>query len=224
MRTSTAQLLSLLLLLLLPRTAVSNKYDSDTGENCDEKAAKELCTTTPDTYFECPIACARHMRPKVADLGGYDKLDTPFYEFRWRDYQGKRVNFEDFFGEIVIVASIPMLPGLAQFHYELLNHVLDVYKYGVEIVVVPMKGQDGIAIEPTKGSKIRILEGLENDASHKVVGYLSNKMQKGKFNWKLLNAFILGPTGTHISLHVSPDMLTYRKFLDHELKEIKNEL
>ena len=224
MRTTSAPLLVILLLLILTYAAVSNKFDSDTGENCDQKAAKELCTTTPDTYFECPITCARRVRPERAAWGGFDSSDSPFYQFRWRDYQGKRVNFEDFDGEIVIVATIPMLPGLAQYNYDLLNHVLDVYKYGVEVVVVPMKGQDGIAIEPKEGSRIRILEGLENDANHKVVSYLAKFIQKGKFDGKLLNAFIVGPLGNRITLHISPDMLTYRKYVDIELNEMDTEL
>ena len=224
MKTASAPLVVILLLLILSHTAVSNKFDSDTGENCEQKAAKELCTTTPDTYYECPITCARRVRPERAAWGGFDSIDSPFYQFRWRDYRGKMVNFEDFDGEIVIVAAIPMLPGLAQYNYDLLNHVLDVYKYGVEVVVVPMKGQDGIAIEPTEGSRIRILEGLKNDASHKVVSYLAHFIQKGKFDSKLLNAFIVGPLGNRITLHISPDMLTYRKYVDFELKEMDVEL
>lgn len=169
------------------------------------------------------MTCAKLGRPKDAAWGGFDKKESPFHEFKLRDYQGKRVNFEDFEGEIVIVALVPMFPGMAQFHYDLLNHVLDVYQYGVHVVFVPMQGQDGIVIEPTEGSKIRILEGV-NNGDHPLVRYLNKFIQPGRFEWMKLNAFIVGPLGNRITLHMSPDIKTYRKFVDDEFNEMQAEL
>ena len=216
--------LQLLVLLLLPQLVVcDNKYDQDTAKDCQEKADEEYCTKDPQTYFECPITCAQHMRPQAAAWGGFEKKETPFYSFKMEDINGKVVDFEDFDGDIVLVAMVPMFPGLAQFHYELLQHVLDVYKYVVEVVVIPMQGQDGVTIEPKTGSSIRILEGV-NDGNHKVVRYLSKFIQEGKFDPSLLNTFIVSGLGNRITLHISPDMKTYRKFLDDELKEMETEL
>jgi Glutathione peroxidase len=220
----TMTTLSLFSQFTLTLSDPSRYYDSDTMENCFEAANNGSCTKDPQAYYRCPLTCAKHMRPKDAAWGGFEKTESPFYEFRWRDYRGKMVNFEDYEGEIVIVAMIPMYPGLAQFHYELLNHMLDVYKYGVEVLIIPMKGGDEtVEFHPTQNSRIRILEGI-NDGDHAVVKYLSKFIQAGKFDWKLLNAFIIGPLGNRITLHISPDIKTYVKFLDDEFNEMKKEL
>jgi hypothetical protein len=205
----------------------SHFEDSESKETCWEAANMGSCIQDPHTYYQCPWTCAKHMRPKDAAWGGFEKTESPFYEFRWKDYQGKMIDFEDLEGEIVVVAMIPMYPGLAQFHYELLNHILDVYKYGVQVIIIPMKGapedQQGLMIQPTPNSRIRILEGI-NDGNHAVVRYLSKFIQAGKFDWTLLNSFIIGPLGNRITLHISPDIKTYLKFLDDEFNEMTKEL
>lgn len=211
--------LSLLVFLLSNLAVLGNKYDRDTGTDCEAKAEKEYCTKDPQTYFDCPITCAEYKRPQAETWGAFENKESPFYNYKFRDINGKTVEFENYDGEIVIVALIPMYPGLAQFHYELLQHVLDVYKYAVEVVILPMEGQDGVMIEPKAGSNIKILEGVA-DASHRLPVYLTRLIQEGKFDPMVLNSFILSPTADHVTMHIQPDMRTYRKFIDHNLKEM----
>eukprot|EP00545_Synedropsis_sp_CCMP1620_P008334 CAMPEP_0119014296 /NCGR_PEP_ID=MMETSP1176-20130426/9475_1 /TAXON_ID=265551 /ORGANISM="Synedropsis recta cf, Strain CCMP1620" /LENGTH=220 /DNA_ID=CAMNT_0006967451 /DNA_START=71 /DNA_END=730 /DNA_ORIENTATION=+ len=211
---------SLLVLLLSGHVVLGNKYDHDTGSNCKEKAEKEYCTKDPHTYFECPITCAEYKKPQHETWGAHEAKESPFYNYAFKDINGKTIRFDNYDGEIVIVALIPMYPGLAQFHYELLNHVLDVYKYVVDVIVLPMEGQDGIMIEPKAGSRVKILEGVA-DGSHRLPVYLTRLIQEGKFDPTVLNSFIISPSADHITMHIQPDMRTYRKFIDHNLKEME---
>jgi len=54
--------------------------------------------------------------------------------------------------------------------------------------------------------------------------FLVKFIQQGKFDWRNLNAFIIGPLGHRITLHISPDMRVYRKFLDDKYREMDQEL
>mmetsp|Transcript_16743 Transcript_16743/g.25488 ORF Transcript_16743/g.25488 Transcript_16743/m.25488 type:complete len:199 (-) Transcript_16743:12-608(-) len=190
-------LLPLILFLFFPCVVVaSNKFDEDKkGLNCKEVAEKDYCTKDPQTYFDCPATCAEHLRPQRPHWGGFERKESPFYEFNIKDVNGKTIRFEDFDGHVTVVALVPLYPGLAPFHRELLEHVFDIYKktFVVSIVILPMKGQDGVTMGALKeGSKVKMLEGV-GDEEHELVKYLSKKIQKGVFDASMLNSFIISP-------------------------------
>lgn len=217
--------LSLLSCALLLTATHGNKYDEDTGAECKEKAEKDYCLKDPQTYFDCPSTCALHLRPKSFTFGAFEYIDGPFFKFKLKELgSDKVVNFDDFDGEITIVSLIPLHPGMAQFHYDLLDHVLDVYKYVVNAVVIPMPGTDGVSITPKEGSKIHILDG---GPDNELVVYFKNKISKmnsNRYDGTQLNSFVVSYDARHISMHVYPDMKEYRKFIEDQMEQMENEL
>lgn len=218
-------LFPLLLWALLLTASHGNKFDEDTGTECQAKAEKDYCLKDPQAYFDCPSTCALHLRPRSFTFGAFEKIDGPFFKFNLKELapSDKVVNFEDFDGEITIVSLIPLHPGMAQFHYNLLDHMLDVYKYVLNVVVIPMPGTDGVSITPREGSSVHILDPEDN----KLVQYLKNKITKmnaDRFDEANLNSFVISYDARHISMHVYPDMQEYRKFIEDQLEQMENEL
>mmetsp|Transcript_18175 Transcript_18175/g.20983 ORF Transcript_18175/g.20983 Transcript_18175/m.20983 type:complete len:234 (-) Transcript_18175:85-786(-) len=207
---------------------ISINFDEDQAsvDYCTEKAEKKLCTRDHNTYFECPITCASHNRPERPHWGGFEKKESPFYDFQLKDVNGKVINFEDFDGQVTVVALVPLYPGLAAFHQKLLEHVFELYKrsFVVTVVLLPMVGQHGVSLEkPSKNSKLIMLDGV-GDIEHPLVQYLSKKIQKGVFDVTLLNSFIISPEGTHLEMHIDADLKMYRQYIESHIKDLDDEL
>lgn len=100
--------LRVLSFLVVPYIVLASiKFDEDKeGLNCNELAEKEYCTKDPQTYFDCPVTCAEHARPQRPHWGGFERKESPFYEFNLKDVNGKTVRFEDFDGHVTVVALI----------------------------------------------------------------------------------------------------------------------
>jgi hypothetical protein len=215
-----------MVLFLLPCLSQANKFDHDSASDCMERAKAGYCVKDDKTYAECPVTCADHHRPENPHWGGWEKGEPrPFYQFEFLEATGKTLHFSDFEGQVTIVALVPLLPGLADFHYKLLDHVLVVYQHTfvVSVVVLPMPGQDGIELQHHQHSQVKLLQGVGSE-DHALVKYLSGKIQTGKFDPAQLNVFIVSPEGNHIEMHVSPDMAMYRKYIESQLKQIDEEL
>ena len=51
-----------------------------------------------------------------------------FYNFQVVTSKGKTHTLEDHEGYITIVAIVPLLPGVAQYYYDVIEHMSHVYK------------------------------------------------------------------------------------------------
>jgi len=149
--------------------------------------------------------------------------EVSFYHFSFKDTSEKVIKFATLDGHVVIAAAIPLLPGLAQFHYDMLDHLQQMHPWTLEVIVIPMEGQDGIEIEPREGSKVKIL--LNHDTHyHPLLQYMRGLQERRDiFSTEQANIFTVSYDGDYVSLHVSPTITTIQEHVMDLLKEMEEE-
>jgi hypothetical protein len=118
--------------------AATFQFDKDTNDDCSN--ITNSCTTNPTTYFACPITCSKRLE-LVGYMGQANEPDD-FYALSVTTSQGKIVPLENYEGYVVLYAVVPLLKdsGMAQYYYELLEHVQStIFKYTIEIVLLPVQ-------------------------------------------------------------------------------------
>jgi hypothetical protein len=127
-------------------TITTTRYilDKDTRDDCTERAHECQTSATDHRFFlQCPMTCATEM----AHAGGIGRTTKDpeefFYPHVVTTVEGKEIALEDLVdGYVSLFAMIPMLhpdSGMAQYYYELLEHVATLFKYTLQIVVVPIR-------------------------------------------------------------------------------------
>jgi hypothetical protein len=127
-------------------TASSTRYilDKDTRDDCTERVHECQTSATDHRFFlQCPMTCAMEM----AHPGGIGRTTKDpeefFYNHVVTTVEGKEIALDDLVdGYVSLFAMIPMLhpdSGMAQYYYELLEHVAALFKYTLQIVVVPIR-------------------------------------------------------------------------------------
>jgi len=139
--------------------------------------------------------------------------DSHFYSFTFRDaIHNKSVDFSDMDGYVVIVAVVPALPGIGQFHYDLLDHLhKDVHPYTTEMIYIPSSENydDSVMINTKPSSKVHLFKNeKQNDNKlHPLVQYLLTIVHdKSIFDKDKANIFIVSYDGDQVMLLVSPTM------------------
>ena len=109
-------------------------YDKDTRDDCQKITQHEECTTTPDVYFQCPVTCTKRTE-LIGYAGEVPDPEEELYSLTIQTAKGSILSLEDFYGYVTLYAVVPLLPGMAQYYYEMLEHVNRVYSYTLEILV-----------------------------------------------------------------------------------------
>jgi len=147
----SSSLSSLLLLLLLLSMVFHNNiltpvsatftWDHDSREDCEER--KNQCTLDAVTYYQCPVTCSSGLKVSGSPPSGVVTSDPDdIYELSTPLPNGKTLSWDRFEGSITLVVVIPLLPGMAQYYYDMMEHLHNVFPYTLEIVIFPIRRQD----------------------------------------------------------------------------------
>ena len=140
------------LLLHVPST-MAFQFKKDTGDDCstiqieDCQQRRQQRQQSSPLWFSCPVTCAEllHREGSMAEVH-----DTPeaFFQIHVRPFHHQHppplhsplwLSLEDYEGYVTVVAVVPTAyPDMAQFHYQLLEHVASVYPFTVQILLVPL--------------------------------------------------------------------------------------
>ena len=97
-----------------------------------------------------------------------------------RTHQGQRISSDWFKGHVTVFAITPLLPGMAVYFYELLEHLHSVFAPKVEFVMLPIDLNKGLHIPLRETPKVVVLEEESSIDSHPWVQHLiSIKPRKG---------------------------------------------
>jgi hypothetical protein len=129
---------------LIPR--VLYVLDKDTRNDCIQRIQECQTSATDHRFFlQCPMTCAT----ALAQPGGIGRTTKDPDEFFYpklgvgMTIDGTEIAMEDLVdGYVTLFALIPMLhpdSGMSQYYYELLEHVAALYKYTLQIVVIPIR-------------------------------------------------------------------------------------
>jgi hypothetical protein len=138
---------------------VAFQYKKDTEDNCADKV--DNCTKSDNLWFQCPISCSQNFEKEgsMAEVA-VDEDPEEFYNLQVTKANGNIMELEDFEGYVTVYAILPLLPGMAQFYYELLEHVQSVYPYTVEMLVLPyrLEEEQDVTIQLHEKPKVTVLQ------------------------------------------------------------------
>jgi glutathione peroxidase-family protein len=104
-----------------------------------------------------------------------------FYALSVTTAQGKKVPLENYDGYVVLFAVVPLLKdsGMAQYYYELLEHVQSIFKYTIEIVLLPvqvetMEEEAATDIQPHAHDNAKVVLLKKMTGTTKTLDYLLN--------------------------------------------------
>jgi len=238
--TRHSSLSSVLLVLLLgifamlPPTTLGFEFqhDSDTDQ-CAKDV--DLCTRDAEMWYKCPISCSQKFEKEGLMAEERDDPEQLFLLEVTRS-DGTSLSLEENEGYLTLFAVLPLLPGMAQFYYDAIEHIAHVYKYTVVPMILPILPSDGSDdsnvddefIKPVPNAKSVLLK--TGDTSNPVLKYLlTRKPVAGNhdldFTTDRPTIFIVSHTGLYIERTVAPTMeMLERRIKVHEWAMTEKEL
>jgi hypothetical protein len=138
---------------------------------------------------------------------------------------GDILELEDFEGYVTLYAIIPLMQGMAQFYYEMLEHVQLIFPYTVEVLVAPYNvGRSEVKIKPHEKPKTILLK--EEKEPTPMMAYLNQaKTTHGNVENRLyfdrVTIFLVASDGMFVERVVSPTMSLLEQRISSFLKQLE---
>lgn len=188
----------------------------DTDEFCAEQVGD--CTACDYLWFKCPITCAKHLGVE----GSWKKPrgdPEEFFHFHITKENGQEVEFEEFDGYVFLYAVIPLMPGVSQFYYEMLEHIHSIFPFTVQIFVLPYYvGKSGVSIKQHDKPKVVMLKEVEEPTPMMLYLNLGTNLDgnmEDKLYYDRVTMFLIEPEASLTERLISPTM----PFLEQQIGE-----
>jgi hypothetical protein len=124
-------------------------FDKDIRDDCRNLQLHCTSEIFAHVYLQCPASCTKLLEEQGMKGTASSGTEDVLYEVgNLRTRQGKRVDADRFEGSVLVLAVVPLLPGMAVYFYELMEHLHTIYgKQGAEFVVLPIDHELGIHIQ-----------------------------------------------------------------------------
>jgi hypothetical protein len=150
-------------------------FDTDIREDCRNLLVHCQSDMFAHVYLQCPKSCSKLLEIEgMKGTANDNKADALYNVGTLRTYQGKRINANCFEGYVTVVSIVPLLPGMAIYYYEMMEHLHKVFAPKVEFVVVPIDHKQGIHIALHDHAKVVILEEESNIETHPWIQHLTS--------------------------------------------------
>jgi hypothetical protein len=112
-------------------------FDKDDRENCHQ--VLEYCQSDiyAHVFIQCSISCVRYLQDESGMVGTADDPED-FYSHQIRNISRAVIDTDRFEGYVTVVAFIPLLPGMAAYYYNMMEHLHVVFRPTVQFVAIPM--------------------------------------------------------------------------------------
>ena len=230
---STKKLVTALFFSLASAANALNDYslDRDTAGDCTKRVGE--CRTSDETFLECPQTCANHLDGGLM-VQGYVPEKDAFYNLEAKSSKGDVVDFERFDGYVTVIAALPLMPGMAQYYYELMEYFSKKFPYMVSTAVLPFKqtnnrNYDIHNLDIFTKNKSLILETHTDSSlgSHPVVEFVESveRNQRGRdplFDDRAI-IFVVSHNGRYVERRVCPTKEKLELVIEHylEIQEVK---
>lgn len=163
-------------------------HDAD-AELCKKETIADLdiCTSNSTMWFSCPISCARVLHSGRGTMAEERSNPDQFYELHVKrvsvaagtNYnKGSDMSLEDNEGYVTLYATLPMLPGMAEYYYDAIEHIAQVYKYTLVAMILPYYDSTNDQDDSKPSSSTSVLQSII--ASRKADEIHGNKKTKTK--------------------------------------------
>lgn len=219
-------------------------FDKDIRDDCRSLLVHCQSDMFAHVFLQCPATCTQYLHEEGMKGTAAANPDALYDVGTLRTYQGRRIEADRFEGYVLVVAIVPLLPGMAVYYYEMMEHLHAVFAPHVEFVIIPLDLEHGIHIQQRKdGGKVVVLEeesvvtALE---SHPWVRHLSSIKPRSGLGTKeggtgdeilqrpiqtdRVTFYIVSADGYYVECLISPSMdllqrkiALYQKTIDYDL-------
>ena len=213
-------------------------FDKDDREDCRKMLSFCQSDLFGHIFIQCAASCVRYLEEE----GCKGTADDPeeFYSLELRTFQDrKKIDTERFEGYVTVVAIVPLIPGMAGYYYEMMEHLHTSFHPSIETVVIPVDVGLGIHIRMHEDDpKVLVLEEEGAPEYHSMIKFLYNvKPRSGAASKDIdgnvvqmtiptdrVTVYIVSADAYFIERLVSPTLAimkekisVYRKTVDYEL-------
>ena len=133
-------------------------FDTDILPNCRDLLEHCQSHVYGHVYLQCPGLCTKLLMEEGMVGTADDNPDALYDVGTLRTYQGKRIDSDRFEGYVLVLAVVPLLPGMAVYYYEMMEYLHGVFTPKAEFVIQPIDHYHGIHIKEKVNRKVVILE------------------------------------------------------------------
>ena len=213
-------------------------FDKDIRDDCRSMQIHCQSEYFAHVFLQCPVSCSKLLEEEGM-VGTADTNPDALWESpSLRTHRGERIDSSRFEGYVMVLAITPLLPGMAVYFYEMLEHLHSVFAPNVEFVLLPVDVNEGLHISLRKNPKVVVLEEESAIDLHPWVQHLiSIKPRKGAatkdhneqikqmpLHTDRVTIYIVSADGYFVERLISPNMAMlqekvamYTKTIDYEL-------
>lgn len=244
--TSIISLLLTFSLLLYVHAAEEDRgkvapFDTDIRKDCVAMQSHCQSQFFGHIWLQCPKTCAAML--EIPGMTG--KSPKGDEELWWettetvRTFAGKRISTDRWDGYVAVVATVPMLPGMAVYYYEMMETLHKQYKRQVEFIMIPIDVGETIHVKQRQNPGVVVLEEESPMAvlQHPFVEYLTSikpdsgavvtnhmdELEQLDLHTDRASFFIISADGYFIESLISPPMKKLQRRINLFLKTIDYE-
>lgn len=221
-------LVSTTCLFLWASYSLGFQFDVDKLDDCKEREAAGKCTADSTTFFQCPIACTENLKSAGMRTQGEAHEPDDFFQLEVPISSTQKLSFDRFEGYITLVVVLPLVPGMAQYYYEMMEHIHSVYPYTLEMVMFPVRRDDypDLQIKIKPDTKLVWLPELAKNGdkieSNPVLEYLEHTIYPGSnaIFTDRVTTYIVSYNAGFVEKEASPTLKYLEGLIEHYRSEM----
>ena len=212
-------------------------FDKDDRDNCHE--VLEYCQSDiyAHIFVQCAMSCVKYLQEEGGMVGTSDDPDD-FYSHKIRTISRAVIDTDRFEGYVTVVGFIPLLPGMAAYYYEMMEHLHSVFQPTVQFVAIPMDLDLGLHIKTRKLPNVLVLEEETAPDLHPLIQFLTSvkprngagvkddngEMHQSPLQTDRVTLYIISADAYFVERMISPTMSELEEKIGIYLKTIDYEL
>ena len=123
-------------------------FDKDIREDC--RSIQLHCTSDvfAHVFLQCPYTCSSLLEEEGMKGTVPSGTEEFLIEGSLRTRHGDTIDTDRFEGSVILAGIVPLLPGMAVYYYEMMEHLHSVFGIkGCEFVIIPIDHELGIHIK-----------------------------------------------------------------------------
>ncbi|CAB9526400.1 expressed unknown protein [Seminavis robusta] len=155
------------------------QWDKDSLDDCHQREEAGQCTTDSVTFYQCPMTCTKNIKAEGMRKQGEAEDPEDFFELKTPLANGKMLKFEKFEGYVTTFVVIPLFPGMAQYYFDMMEHLHKVYPFTLEIVVLPIRidTHPDVKLTIPAKTKITVLPEIKREAGSESLAESNNVLE-----------------------------------------------
>ncbi|MGK3746495.1 MAG: hypothetical protein ACI8RD_008468 [Bacillariaceae sp.] len=138
------------------------EFDHDVSPDQCQKDINQCNAAESNTtmWYSCPISCAEYFELEGCMAEQRTDPEQLYELYVKRAADDVSISLEENEGYVTLYAVIPMLPGMAQYYYDAIEHIAHVYKYTLVAMILPYYDDDDQSAAASSSPSSSILQTI----------------------------------------------------------------